>query len=716
MLAYVGPIVVGDDHSDDLSEVQIMVEQLQVNDSLGQNGTKSLTETKLPQSGANIVKTSQLISSGRAEHVSHPVYGIPGSIPFHLGSYERPKQVERLDDAYQPENQKVVRPASMACAPDIVDTQRSQNLGCEHMGQFGNTDSMVDELKVDLVIAAVDAGTQSFEAEDWEEAEALFQEAFQTLFQLSVEQQARFNVFDMQYKIAACTFRTQGPAVAEQMLSSLVKQPANSKQQYETISAAQHLLSLSCVRLGHGERARSECEIALLTRRRVLGKTSDAALESTALLAHIYLLLNNRARAKSYMAIIPEDRREPVQRALEKSLAVSLERIETSPPAFNSSFAGSDNASRQSQHRQSIASVSSSVRGEAQGGHDQHRHGLVFTSLPSSSSTNLQRSHLSRQTSRTDRGDGSSVASTSYSAADERSLSNATHVMNTGESNVSRLEVVSISGSASTSNPGVEELAVATHLRREILQRVGCQPRDDVEEAVCYGDLAAFERCLNKKKDFWRSKLRKHVRAERVTALHFAALFGEIAMAQRLIASNYSVNEAPFGYSTTLTPLTFAIGARRMQMTELLIENGARPVQPESWATLAGQLLNKSWLSKTPSEAGKQPLATQVVAIFKILLRHGWAVNDVIDDRTRRTVLHQAVIFHTGSHQRDMHVRVATVAFLFRHGADPLQMNREGKTARDLAIDGNHQDLLRIFDGDLVDANPEPSWPLELPT
>ena len=54
-----------------------------------------------------------------------------------------------------------------------------------------------------------------------------------------------------------------------------------------------------------------------------------------------------------------------------------------------------------------------------------------------------------------------------------------------------------------------------------------CQPKDRIEGAVCDGDYSAFASPLNKMKHFWRSKLRKRVRPERVTALHFAALFGE---------------------------------------------------------------------------------------------------------------------------------------------------------------------------------------------
>lgn len=66
------------------------------------------------------------------------------------------------------------------------------------------------------------------------------------------------------------------------------------------------------------DRARSECEKALQARRQLLGKQSDASLESTALMAHIYVLLNNRARAKSCLAMIPEARIDAVHKIVEE--------------------------------------------------------------------------------------------------------------------------------------------------------------------------------------------------------------------------------------------------------------------------------------------------------------------------------------------------------------------------------------------------------------
>jgi hypothetical protein len=129
--------------------------------------------------------------------------------------------------------------------------------------------------------------------------------------------------------------------------------------------------------------------------------------------------------------------------------------------------------------------------------------------------------------------------------------------------------------------------------REKILGTVGCQLRNRTEESLCDGDHEALMAILNKKKGFWRSSVRKRSRPERVTALQFAALLGEVGMARASIQAGFSVNQVPFGYSTTLTPLNFAIGARQVAMVALLTANGAVPADPDTWSSLAGQLLSR---------------------------------------------------------------------------------------------------------------------------
>ena len=252
--------------------------------------------------------------------------------------------------------------------------------------------------------------------------------------------------------------------------------------------------------------------------------------------------------------------------------------------------------------------------------------------------------------------------------------------------------------------------------RKEMLNKVGCQPRDRAEEAVCDGDYGALMTTLNKKKGFWRSNMRKRGRTERVTALHFAALFGEVDMARALIQAGFGVNEVPFGYSTTLTPLNFAIGARQVIMVDLLTMNGAVPASPDTWSTLAGQLMSRSWLMKTMSEAEKHLVPKRITEIMDILLHRGWDINAPIT-ASGRTVLHQAVCFWTGAYKWDLSLRAAVTSFLCERGANPFQANSEGKTPYDIASASEHQDLMVIIEDHSRQKRllGTPAMPVELP-
>jgi tetratricopeptide (TPR) repeat protein len=247
--------------------------------------------------------------------------------------------------------------------------------------------------------------------------------------------------------------------------------------------------------------------------------------------------------------------------------------------------------------------------------------------------------------------------------------------------------------------PAVEDgiLERQTLSRKEILHRIGCLPRDNIEDAVCTGDQLVFGNILGSKKEIWRSRLRKRVRPERVTALHFAALFGEIDMARRLLDAKFNINEIPWGYSTTYTPLKFAIGARQVAMVEFLIAKGAKPNVPESWSTLAGQLMNRSWLRKTMSDAEKEYVPERMKAILRILLNHGLDVNAPVDAAGGR-LLHQAVTFGVERDRWDLGVRAAMTSFLYEKGASPFQANAEGKTPYSITIASEQHNLLFIFD------------------
>ncbi len=676
----------------ELDKLQDMVEQMQRSSEANLQSQPSDAEAILMQCAHEVIVkgTTMYEASVAAKSVAGNQGGTSSNIRVAewVSTLEFIRQDQRLSDpsdiisnvasnfSGEEAHTAVMSAASVQCA-------RQKNETFDAVG-----DDSDDDLDTDLAKAGLDAGTKSFEAQEWEEADSQLQDALRVLQELPKRQRAFCDIFGLQYKLAVCAYHLQEPADAEEALMSLVQQSASSDEQRGHIYNATHLLSLLYIRMGQVDRARSECEKALQARRRLLGKQSDASFESTALMAHIYVLLNNRARAKSYLAMIPEARRDAVLKIVEESLGTKVEQLDSPSLRTRSISEDSDLALKRIQSRLSASSLTLPM---------ETPYNLVSTMIPQSPATSLRQSHLPTWSNKANLDDLRPVAVTPLSSVENGSETRAKEKKRANDdyfADLGALDAAALSpGGPSEAN---ETFNGKTLSRKEILDNIKCQPRDRIEDAVCEGDHSVFTSLLNKKKDFWRSKLRKRVRSERVTALHFAALFGEIDMARRLLDSGFNINEVPFGYTTIHTPLKFAIGARQVDMVKFLIANGAKPSEPDSWSTLAGQLMNNSWLMKTLSGAEKQYVPNRMIAILTILLKHGWDVN-VPFETSGRTVLHQAVAFWTGSYQWDLTLRAAITSFLCEQGANPFQENIKGETPYHLALASGHQDLLLIL-------------------
>lgn len=557
-----------------------------------------------------------------------------------------------------------------------------------------------DDLDIDLAKAALQTGTAAFDAQQWMEAESLLHEALRVLKQLPEDRRAFCDMFDLHFKLAVCTYYTQHPATAEEAITSLAQHPISSSEHRERMCDATHLLSQLYIRMGRIDTARSECEKNLQARRRLLGKQSDAALKSMALMAHIYVLLDNRALAKTYLAMIPEAQRDAVLKTISGSLGTGMEHLEFSSVMQPLASESSDTAAESAQSNPSMSSPGLSKDSTGY----NYLPGVTSSPVPSRSSIATSASSPQfwqpspKFTTENPGQDGHQSGWSTPSRPMQSTLETGAMLKQTlNEGYATTVNTTATQGSRpSELLHASQSPTTKTMSRKDILDKIGCHPRDNIEEAVCKGDHATLSKLLDKKKGFWRSSLRKHVRPERVTALHFAALFGEIDMARRLLAANYNVNEVPFGYSTSLTPLHFAIGARQVEMVQFLITNGARPAEPDTWSTLASQLMTRSWLMKTMADVERDVVADRIIAILNILLNAGWQINSPYGT-VGGTVLHQAVSFWTGSYRWDLELRAAVTSFLCSRGADPFLANKDGKTANDVAVKEGHQDLVRIL-------------------
>jgi tetratricopeptide (TPR) repeat protein len=560
----------------------------------------------------------------------------------------------------------------------------SAHLGRRERGDQKSSDSD-DDLETDIARASLETGVEAFEMRKWDEADSLLHEALRGLQHLSVPQRRFCDIFDLHYRLAACAYHTQPSGDAEMALLSFIRQPANSDENRVRIYDATHLLSQLYIRMGKYESAQSECEKTLQARRRLLGKFDDASLESMALMAHIYVSLDNRARAKSCLSMIPEKQRDTILAKVEESLGAEIKHIDFSSllarPAFEE--AGLRLERRNSGSTLGIAKEDQSFR--------------CFSLMGKTPAPSIRQPYRQSMLHTTAKQQLSPVASSPSSWKNMPGWRQRERSNEFARTERAASDVTSVPPSESTE---AETTSKTKHLsRQEILARIGCQPKEPIEEIVCNGDHPALVNFLGKRKEIWRSKFRKHVRPERLTALHYAALFGEIDMARRLLNSGFNINDIPYGYTTSLSPLKMAIGARQVSMVEFLIGQNARPAEPETWATLAGQLLSRSWIEKTLSEADRDVTANRIVSIMNILLKRGWTINAPCE-ASGSTVLHQAVSFWSGSYVWDLHLRVAVTTFLCQHGANPFQGNKDGKTPYDLALASGHRDILMILDHD----------------
>ena len=587
-----------------------------------------------------------------------------------------------------------------------------------------------NDLVTDLATAALETGSVAFEAREWHEAEALFQDATQILLRLPEQQRGFCDVFALHHRLAVCAFHTQEPAIAEQALMGLAQQPLSSndtEHQLDQYDAA-HLLAVLYIRTGQIDFARCECERALQGRRRHLGKHSKAALESTALIAHIYALLNNPARAKACLAMIPTEQRSEVEHALTASLRtaerayLSANLVCTDAKDTNSTVESDTPTSSNSWSVQSLPT-------------EKHFFDLVYVrtsqpqiaKIPALSRYSMLNGNGLESLERTE---VTSIPSTGQKQTSIHAERWAQIDYDSAEKEVQYNPVVEMAPS-----PDIPKSIVPSEekclCRKAILRNLRCIPVDRLEEAVCNSDHSNLDVLLKKKKNggFLRSKVQKALHSKRVTALHFAALFGEIEMAHRLLSAGFEINEVPELSTSRLTPLKFAIGARQVAMVEFLVANGAKPVEPDTWSTLVGQLMNRSWITSTMSVAQTEDLQevpNNMIAIMHIWLKHGWNVNTACEASSGRTGLHQAVAFESGFYKWDSNLRITMTRFLCERGADPLKADAKGNTPYDMASVVDDRDLLPILeqrlrtqrlDGKisrLVDLPARPPSPVEL--
>lgn len=179
-----------------------------------------------------------------------------------------------------------------------------------------------DEFQVELAQEAIAAVHTSFDSKDYQEASSYLQEALKMIRELPAKQQSIFDTWDIRYMLSICAYHLREPAEAEAKLLSVIDNSSRSddrsKEQLRQVCEVGHLLSQLYVKVGNLEYARLYCDNALQGRRRLLGKSHDETYESMALMARIYQLQGSDSRAKVYLRLIHDTKREALENTFAK--------------------------------------------------------------------------------------------------------------------------------------------------------------------------------------------------------------------------------------------------------------------------------------------------------------------------------------------------------------------------------------------------------------
>lgn len=495
----------------------------------------------------------------------------------------------------------------------------------------GDKQDCDDDFEIGVARQALKLAREAFEAQEYGEADSHLQAAVETIEQLSPESRNLCNPRELQYLLAACTFHLKSTAEAEAALVALLGMPGAAGRVEAIDLEAGHLLSQVYVRQSKLNLAKTTCHDAVKGRWKLLGDKDPSYYESLALLSTIYQLQGNPQKSKMYASMVDVQSRSLLLAKFDDLLPPSESRKASStalPLAETQRFAMN---SKRTESEPVVAPQRNIERID--------RPLDAFRQQPS-------------------------LAAPAAEWASLRSMPSVT--------SLATLPTVH----SVTSRPSQHDTPAS---RRWKLRQLGIAPGDELQEAIVDGDMEHANR-LSVQYNSRPSGGSKHT-----TALHLAALFGELELAQTLLPNNQSqVNQSckiPYSFGGKATPLHFAIAGRHTSMIRLLVANGATFNPPRQ--------KSKFGFSKSSLEAESYPVAVitlkrwlhlesaaefqEYIEVVRTLLSLGWDINSPVDSISR-TLLHMAVRLT----QDRLEYRKALVSFLVAYGANVLMTSSVG--------------------------------------
>ena len=227
-----------------------------------------------------------------------------------------------------------------------------------------------------------------------------------------------------------------------------------------------------------------------------------------------------------------------------------------------------------------------------------------------------------------------------------------------------------------------------------LLKEKGTEP--DIFTAAGVGDLNGVRKVLTE-----TPELAKSTQADGATPLFHAVISGNQQVVEVLLQSGAALSPRSDRFWCCLTPLHLALHTKRDEITKLLVENGAD-------VNAHGDCTNH-W-QPTPLHVASRWRGPQQL---NLLLDHGADMYVGGDGNMLGWINNEAtlkLLFDRGlnaNHPETQHLfvhsaargRLERVKQLIEQGTNPAAKNRDGKTARELALENGRTDVVKFLDG-----------------
>jgi hypothetical protein len=171
----------------------------------------------------------------------------------------------------------------------------------------GQDDYDSDDEQAEFAKAAFEAGSCASDKQDWPSATGYLMISKKAFMGLPVNHRDTRTLFELQHKVAMCSYHLGSIDDAESELRGLLQLEPESDEQRIQQCNMNHMLAELYVLQNKLDAAKAVCKQTSQARSRLLGKQHTSRLESIALLSRICELLGEEVHAKVYSSMIPKE-------------------------------------------------------------------------------------------------------------------------------------------------------------------------------------------------------------------------------------------------------------------------------------------------------------------------------------------------------------------------------------------------------------------------